>query len=106
MVRLKARIDANQPEIVKALRSLGASVQHLHTVGKGCPDICVGIITKNCNRINVLVEIKDGSKPESQQKLTPDEVEFQDEWRGMYAIVNSVESAADLYEYIYEEEWL
>ena len=37
-----ARVDANQPEIVKALRGVGATVQHLHKVGQGCPDLMVG----------------------------------------------------------------
>lgn len=30
-----ARVDQNQAEIVAALRKAGASVQHLHTIGKG-----------------------------------------------------------------------
>ena len=41
-MRRIARVDRNQAEIVQALRSMGATVQHLHTIGKGCPDILVG----------------------------------------------------------------
>ena len=37
-----AKIDANQNEIVDALRKAGCSVQILSSVGKGCPDILVG----------------------------------------------------------------
>lgn len=34
-----ARVDANQTQIVSALRSAGASVQSLARIGSGCPDI-------------------------------------------------------------------
>jgi DNA-binding NarL/FixJ family response regulator len=37
-----AKVDANQTEITAALRQMGATVQHIHTVGKGCPDLLVG----------------------------------------------------------------
>jgi len=36
------RVDANQPSIVADLRAIGATVEHLHEVGEGCPDIAVG----------------------------------------------------------------
>ena len=39
MPRRAPRIDANQPEIVKSFRKLGCTVQHLHMVGDGCPDL-------------------------------------------------------------------
>jgi len=38
-----ARTDANQSEIVAGLRAIGATVQPLHAVGKGCPDLMVAI---------------------------------------------------------------
>ena len=41
-MRRAARTDANQAEIVAALRGVGASVQPLHAVGQGCPDLLVG----------------------------------------------------------------
>lgn len=83
-----ARVDANQPAIVEALRKLGATVLHLHTIGKGAPDIAVGYMGKNA-----LIEIKDGSKPPSARKLTPDEERFHAEWRGQVAVVESVDEA-------------
>ena len=78
MVRRAARADANQPAIVKEFRKCGCSVQHLHTVGQGCPDLIVGI-----SGVNVLIEIKDGDKKPSDQKLTEDEAKWHEEWRGM-----------------------
>lgn len=78
------KADDNQPEIVSRFRELGASVQHLHTVGKGCPDILVGY-----RGINSLVEIKDGSKSPSKRKLTPDEQEWHDSWRGQVVIIET-----------------
>ena len=84
-----ARVDANQAEIVEALRKAGASVQLLHTVGDGCPDLLVGYSSKTA-----LLEIKDGAKPMSAQKLTPDQQEWHAGWKGgTLAIVRDVEGA-------------
>lgn len=88
-----AKIDANQNEIVNALRKIGCSVQILSSVGKGCPDLVVGI--GSGYGLNLFVEIKDGNKPPSAQKLTPDQVKWHSEWKGSKVVVNSVESAID-----------
>lgn len=42
-MRRAARTDANQTAIVEALRKCGASVQSLAAVGKGVPDLLVGL---------------------------------------------------------------
>jgi hypothetical protein len=76
------RIDANQVAIVEAFRKAGASVMHMHTLGKGCPDLAIGF-----GGLTMLVEVKDGSKPPSQQKLTSDEKEFFRTWTGGVRIV-------------------
>lgn len=86
-----AKIDANQPAIVKALRSVGCTVQHLHQVGSGCPDILCAIDGQL-----FLIEIKDGSKPPSAQKLTPDQVIWHAEWKAEVHVVNSVERALEV----------
>lgn len=108
-------IDKNQPEIVKAVRATSASVAHTHTLGKGFPDIVVGIdglsLIGNFKKkevlealsdvkglrilegVNLMVEIKDDSKPPSKRKLTPDEVEWHEKWQGQIAIVENVRAA-------------
>ena len=83
-----AKVDANQGEIVEALRQAGCTVQLLHMVGKGCPDLLVGT-----RGINVLIECKDGSKPPSARKLTADQLEWHDAWRGQVTVVCSVDEA-------------
>lgn len=88
------RVDANQTSIVNAFRKAGASVQILSDVGKGCPDILVGIAGKN-----YLFEIKDGSKSLSGQALTPAEKEFHKNWRGHVQIIRWV---TDLKEFFKE----
>jgi hypothetical protein len=85
-----ARIDANQPAIVAALRKIGASVLHLHTIGKGAPDLAVGYRGQN-----VLMELKDSAKPPSARKLTPDEEKFHAEWRGQVCVVESEQEAVE-----------
>lgn len=84
-MRRQAKADNNQREIVKAFRDAGCSVQHLHTIGQGCPDVLVGK-----NGLNFLIEIKDGNKIPSQKKLTKDESEWHEKWRGQVCIVESV----------------
>lgn len=86
-----ARIDANQTAITDALRKMGATVLHLHQLGAGCPDILAGY-----KGVNILVEIKDGNKPPSKRRLTPDEQAWHATWRGQVAIVESVEDAVRL----------
>lgn len=85
-----ARVDANQRQIVAALRAIGATVQLLHTVGRGVPDLLVGF-----RGINYLLEIKDGAKPPSKRRLTPDERRWHELWRGQVAVVSSVDEALE-----------
>jgi len=92
------RIDENQNEIVKVLRKLGASVLILSTVGKGCPDLLIGLSDHKGYKHNLLVEIKDGKKSPSQRLLTKPEQKFFDEWNGNAFIVSSVEDAIYLIE--------
>lgn len=75
------RVDSNQVQIVKELRRLGMEVEHLHSVGKGCPDILVGWKGKN-----VLLEIKKDEKA----KLTPDQVLWHRSWKGQVTVVSNV----------------
>jgi hypothetical protein len=81
------RTDANQKDIVEMVRKLpGASITSTHTIGKGFPDLVIGY-----KGINYLIELKDGNKPKSQKKLTPDEVEFHLKWNGQIAICENFE---------------
>ena len=79
-----AKIDRNQPEIVQALRNVGASVQSLSSVGKGVPDLLVGF-----RGVNFLLEIKDGTKPPSQKSRTVHQVDWHVAWRGSVRVVES-----------------
>jgi hypothetical protein len=90
-MRHAARIDANQEQIVSALRAMGATVRVV-TQGNGLPDLLVGF-----RGVTILMEVKDGQKVPSARRLTPAEQKFFDEWRGgIVAIVNSVDEAIDL----------
>lgn len=85
------RIDENQPEIVAALRRIGCSVAITSSAGDGFPDIVVGLQGKN-----FMLEIKDGNKSPSEQKLTPDQKEFHDAWRGQISIVKTIDEALEI----------
>lgn len=88
--RRAAKVDANQPEIVKALRGAGWYVLIISQL-KNCCDI---IASKDGR--TVAIEIKDGAKPKSQQKLSTGEEKFRDEWKGEYALVTSIEEALNI----------
>ena len=89
-MRQRGRIDSNQNEIVECFRKLGASVAITSQLGDGFVDIVVGAHGKTC-----LVEIKDGSKPPSARKLTDEEQNFHNNWKGSIAVV---ENELDAYE--------
>lgn len=80
-MRLDSRVDANQPEIVAAARAAGATVQHLHPVGRGCPDLLVGY-----HGINLLVEVKVPG-----EDLTIQQRNWHESWRGQKVVVRTIE---------------
>ena len=94
-----AKVDANQGEIVEALRAHGCEVLSLAPMGSGCPDLLVWTpyasngFREGLDGRTFLIEVKDGSKPPSARKLTPDQVKFHSEWPGEINIVNNVAEA-------------
>ena len=84
------KVDANQAEIVKVLRKAGAVVKHVHQVAH-LFDLLVFHQGKT-----YCVEIKDGNKAKSAQKLKPGEQQCKDDLESVgvpYLIVNCVEDA-------------
>lgn len=81
-----AKVDANQCEIVDCFRQLGFSVQTLHTVGQGVPDLLIGKHGKNW-----LIEVKDGVK----KKLTCDQEKWHSEWKGQVIVIYSKDQAIE-----------
>jgi len=80
-----ARVDQNQASIVKALRVAGATVQHLHKVGEGCPDLLVGF---KCENYLMECKLVDTS-------LNDKQIKWHCEWRGHVFVVRSVDEALD-----------
>ncbi|MDE4176380.1 hypothetical protein PXK01_19665 [Phaeobacter sp. PT47_59] len=83
-----AKVDANQGEIVAALRRAGASVTPTHAAGEGFPDLAGGFRGET-----FLIEVKDGAKPPSARKLTPDQEKWHATWRGQKAVASTVAEA-------------
>ena len=75
-----ARIDLNQPVIVKAFRDLGYAVLHTHTL-KNCFDI---LVSKNGHAF--CIEIKNG-----KGGLTDGEEEFHDTFRAQVHIIRTID---------------
>ena len=82
-MRLKARVDKNQTEIVMALRAAGAKVLLLHQKGQGCPDLLVGFRGRL-----LLMEVKSKGG-----RLTTDELYFYDIWMEYMVVVYSIDDA-------------
>lgn len=90
------RKDANHNEIAEYLQERGWAVHDTSGLGFGFPDALVGKPEFCC-----VVEIKDGSKPPSARKLTPDEQRFKDNWTGPYVLAESPEDAAKQLDALY-----
>lgn len=89
-MRKFARLDANHKAVVTALRKIGASVQSLASVGDGCPDLLVGY-----HGVNVLLEVKNETKPPSSRRLTEDEADWHERWEGSVVTVESPHAAVN-----------
>lgn len=88
--RQAAKIDQNQPEIVKALRKMG------YTVQTGMDDILVGAKGRT-----FWFEIKDPDKTVKQNgeykagAIKDSQIKLLAEWQGHYAVVHSLEEILD-----------
>lgn len=91
MRRRAAKVDDNQRDIVAAFRAIGFSVAVTSSAGQGFPDLVVGAYG-----LNVLVEVKDGSKTPSRRRLTACQSDFRAAWHGWYEIVENVAQAVAL----------
>ena len=88
-MRRAAKIDANQPEIVAALRAAGYYVQSLAAVGHGFPDL---LACKKSGAI-MLLEVKMPG-----ERLTPDERNWHAVFPGPVFVVHSIEEALAILE--------
>lgn len=78
-MRLAARVDANQSEVVKAMRKVGAVVTPLHRVGQGVSDLLV-----SWRQRWFVMEVKTANG-----SLTPDQVRWIGEQRAPVVVVSS-----------------
>ena len=81
--RLRPRVDTTHGEIVAALRAVGASVQSLASIGKGCPDVLCSFRMRW-----YVLELKSPGG-----KLTPDECDWIQAARAEVHVCDSVEAA-------------
>ena len=87
-MRRAAKVDVNQAQIVAAFRALGCSVKPAHAVGEGFPDLVIGYRGND-----YLVEVK-----APKGKLTPQQDQFRETWRGGYHVARSTDDAIQLVE--------
>lgn len=98
MVRRAARKDANHEEIAEVFKTFGFSVADTSQLGNGFPDMVVGWLSAN-----LLVEVKDGSKPLSRRRLSEEEQAFHDRWLGPILVVETETQALEIARTLKEE---
>lgn len=83
--------DANESEIIAALKAVGADVEPIST-GQGVPDLLVGY-----KGVNYLIEVKPepvkGEVFASSVKLNPKQVKWHSAWGGQVSVARTVEDA-------------
>lgn len=86
--RYAAKVDTNQKPIVKALKDIFGEdvVFDLSAVGRGCPDIMVGV-----RGVNLLFEIKTDSGT-----LTTDQKIFHQVWTGQVNVIRNLDDALQI----------
>lgn len=85
MSRYARRCDTNHSGIVKALRACGCSVQSLAPLGRGCPDLLVGVSGRD-----LLIEVKREPGPRGglAHRVRSEEQEaWAARWRGSRVLV-------------------
>jgi Holliday junction resolvase len=91
-MRRAAASDANQKQIVAALRAAGCMVIPCHAVGQGFPDLVVGY-----QGDTYLIEVKDPSQPKHRHELTPAQKLFHATWPGkpiakVFTVIEALEA--------------
>ena len=80
------RVDANQGEIVAALRAMGWAVADTSGVGRGFPDLCASKAGET-----VLIEVKARTG-----KLRQSQVDFMRDWKGRVVVARSVDDVKEM----------
>lgn len=82
--RHNARTDQNERSIIRALEAIGCDVEQIK--GKaGLPDLLVGFRGQNFT-----LEVKN---PDGRNRLSTEQKEWQECWRGQTAVVRTPEEA-------------
>jgi hypothetical protein len=92
-----AKRDDNERAIVDALRAAGCRVQQI-TQGDGVPDLLVGVPSTISRPARFcMLEVKDGDKPASAQRLTPQQERWHESYRHLPVfVVRSVDEALEV----------
>ena len=91
-MRVRARTDANHVAIGRLLRQLFPAVEDCRQHGGGMSDYLV--LTRAGLR---LVEVKDGSKPPSERRLTPPQEAWKAKFGSYYVVVTCEGDVLELY---------
>jgi hypothetical protein len=86
-VRRAGRTDGNHADVVRELTKAGVLVRSMAGVGDGFPDLLCAF-----RGVLVLLEVKDGSLPPSERKVTAKETEFLAAWPSSYVVTSPEEA--------------
>ena len=88
-MRTAAKKDANHNQIEALFERLGWSVLPIYQIPKTADLVVMKV------KLAAVIEIKDGSKPLSERKLTAGEREFSERWGGWYCVIESDDDVVD-----------
>ena len=93
-MRRAARRDANEGDIIKAMRAEGAYVKVIND--EGLFDLLVAYTGPSGLEHTLLIEVKDGAKPPSARRLTDAEAKFHEEWplSNLFIIISAEHAVA------------
>lgn len=95
-MRRASKVDDNHKDVVARFRFLGFSVQSLAGVGDDCPDLLVAR-----NMRTAVVEVKDGAKVPSKRRMSPGQLKWAEEWKGVHRLVETLADVDKL-----SNEWM
>ena len=96
-MKYRAKVDANQREIVDTFRKHGLSVEDLSRVGGGVPDLMV-----SRSGFTILVEVvgPDKLKKYKPRGLMPNQEEWHESWQGEVYVARDVTDAENIAKYL------
>jgi len=94
-MRRAAKVDANSAQIVSALEAVGATVQSLAPIGRGCPDLLVAGPRKAYfnGKDDVQMFLLEVKNPDGKDEVNTAQTKWHFEWNAPVYVVRTPDEA-------------